>query len=140
MRKILPLLLLCAGCSGGPLKEMPVLEPPPPVEEPAPAPAHPPAPEPPSIVGAWRSTVLSGPGSADVERVVLVFEPGGGFSGTAFTHAGAAHVSGEYSIDDGTLQVDLAEGDVRRWPMELSRQALLLRDEDKEMRLAPLRP
>ena len=139
MRTCAPLLLLLAvGCSGGPLKEVPVFEPPPPAD-PAPEVEATPASEPPALAGAWRSTAAAGPGSASITRVVLVFDGEGGFSGAAFGPSGVTSRAGTYTDLDGAVRVDLGGGDVRLWVKELEPGLLVLRDGDQELRLAPLR-
>lgn len=145
MRKFLPLLLaLAAGCSGGPLKEVPVFEPPPPEPEapaPPPAPVHAPLPPPelPTLLGAWSSTAALGPGSASVGRIVLVFDADGGLAGAAFGTDGASSFAGFYEDMDGAIRVDLGCGDLRLWVKELELGSLVLRDGDKELHLARLR-
>lgn len=133
MRTAVPLLaLLAAGCSGAPLGEIPSCEPPP-LAPPDPAPALP------RIVGAWSSVAVSGPGSASIRRVVLVFEPDGRFSGAAFLESGSLSLAGSYTDTEGAVQADLGGGDVRLWSKELKPGSLVLREGDKEIRLAPLR-
>ncbi len=153
MNKMLPLLLLlAAGCSGGPLKEIPVFEPPPPEPEaPAPLPPPPlrtnvpdsfvpaPAPELPTLLGAWSSTAALGPGSASVGRIVLVFDADGGLAGAAFGTEGARSFAGFYEDMDGAVRVDLGCGDLRLWVKELEPGSLVLREDDKELRLSRLR-
>jgi hypothetical protein len=144
VRACVPLLLLVAvGCSGGPLKEIPVFEPPPPADpapevERTPTPAAP-APESAALVGAWRSTTVSGPGSASISRVVLVFDGDGGVSGAAFGPSNVTSLAGTYTDLDGAVRVDLGGGDVRLWVKDLEPGLLVLREGDQELRLVPLR-
>lgn len=134
MRRIVALLaplLAAAGCSGGPLKEMPVFEPPPP------APAAAAAVE--TLTGAWMSTRLSGPGSAFLQRIVMVFDEEGGFSAAAFGMSKISSEAGTYRSMDGAVEVDLGDGDVRLWPMELDAEGLRLRDGEREILLRRIR-
>ena len=144
MRKApLFLLVLAGGCSGGPLKEIPVFEPPP-VE----APEHPPisatadpeaAPELPTLVGAWSSVAVLGPGSASIRRVVMVFDPDGGFTAAAFGTSTTSTLAGAYREMDGAAEVDLGEDGLRVWAVELELDSLVLRDGEREIRLTKLR-
>ena len=139
MRKSLPfLLVLAAGCSGGPLKELPVFEPPP-VETPAPVEAATPEPELPTLVGAWTSVAVLGPGSASIRRVVMVFDEDGDFTAAAFGTSKTSTLAGAYREMDGAVEVDLGDDGRRVWPAELGVASLVLRDGDREIRLAKLR-
>ena len=142
MRHALPILLiLTAGCSGGPLKEIPVFEPPPPEPEES---APPPAEEPPDAVlptlqGTWSSTAALGPGSASIRRIVMVFDPEGGFTAAAFGTSKISSLTGTYRSMDGAVEVDLGADGLRLWAAELDVDTLLLREQEREIRLTRLR-
>ncbi len=140
MRMLLPLLLaLAGGCSGGPLKEIPVFDPPPLGTNVPDSFVHDPEPELPTLQGAWSSVAARGPGSASVGRIVLVFDAVGGLAGAAFGTQGATSFAGFYEDLDGAVRVDLGNGDLRLWLKELDPGTLVLREDDKELHLARLR-
>lgn len=134
------LLILAAGCSGGPLKELPVFEAPPPEPvEAAPAPAPVVEAGPPSLLGAWSSTALAGPGSATLRRVVMIFDADGSVKAAAFGDTTSSAFTGAYQEMDGAILVDVGGPSLRLWETELGRDTLILRDEDREIRFERLR-
>lgn len=139
------LLLGLAACSGGPLKELPVFEPPPePAEEPAPPPPAPaaapaPDPEPEEIYGAWSSTALRGPGSAAFRSIVMAFDRDGSFVQAGFGPGRCDARAGRVELMDGALRIDFHDGQERVWAWALVDGALLLHEGETEIRFARLR-
>jgi hypothetical protein len=135
VRRTLPfLLVLAAGCSGGPLKELPAFEPPP-VEAPAQVEATAREPRLPTLVGAWVSVAALGPGSASIRRVVIVFDEDGDFTAAAFGTSSNSTLAGAYREMDGAVEVDLGDDGLRVWPAELGVDTLVLHEGDREIRL-----
>ena len=140
MRNALPILLiLAAGCSGGPLKEIPVFEPPPPEPEQPASEALPADAVPPTLQGAWSSVAALGPGSASIHRIVMVFDPDGGFTAAAFGTSKISSLAGTYREMDGAVEVDLGADGLRLWEVEVEVDALLLREGEREIRLMRFR-
>jgi hypothetical protein len=124
------LLGLFAGCSGGPLKERPVMEPPPLEEVAAPAPpppAVPPAPAPAEVYGSWASAALRGPGSAAFERIEILFRRDGIFCAMAVAADRVQAMAGRFELHDGALTL-AQEGRERRVEWSLEEDTLVLRE------------
>jgi hypothetical protein len=126
MKRALALIaLLAAGCAGGSLKEMPALEPPPEEAEDGCA----------TLVGAWASEAASGPGSATLRRVLMVFDAEGNFSGAAFGGAKTSTIAGRYREMDGAIELVFGGEESRIWTSELDGDALILREGEGLIRL-----
>ena len=150
----LPLLLLWAGCSGPPLKELPVLEPPPPsvsraenaVDSSSP-PSPPPAPlvaapapsTAPRLEGAWRSSELEGPGSAAYRQIQFIFVEDGTYVGIAASSKTTAVISGTFTRRGGELVLEGKDGKKRLWSCSVDERRLALKDGDCSLVLERIR-
>jgi len=131
MRALVKLLLLLpAGCSGGPLKELPFLEAPPAARDDA---------EPATLVGAWASVQARGPGSGSLRRILMVFDAEGTFRAAAFGERKTSTLAGTYRSLDGAVELELGDDGRRVWAAELESDTLVLREGEGEIRLARLR-
>ena len=125
------LLLFLTACSGGPIREKPLFEPPP-VPEAGSAAA-------PEIVGAWTSIGLKGPGSASFRRIDLVFHRDGRFAGIAEGSAKVEVLSGRCALADGTLRMTPDQGEALPFGVRFDGATLILADHGAELHLIPLR-
>jgi hypothetical protein len=139
------LLLLLAGCSGPPLKELPVLEPPPepPVEktpERTPAVALPPAPQAPArLEGAWRSREMEGPGSGAYLRIDFIFEEDGAYVGIARAPKKTAAIAGTFERVGGEIVLQGQDGRRRVWSCSVDEHRLVLKEGPSSLVLERLR-
>ena len=138
------LLLSLAACSGGPLKEIPVFEPPP--EEPPPPPPAPaaaaapaPEPEPDEIYGAWSSVALRGPGSAAFRCILMTFDRDGCFVEAAFGAGRGDARAGRFTPMDNALEIDFHDGVPRIWTWAFEAGDLVVHDGDTQIRFARIR-
>jgi hypothetical protein len=155
MRAALALLLLLAGCSAPPLKELPVLEPPPlpasrpeKAVEPSPPPSSPPpaplvaAPAPPvapRLEGAWRSHEMGGPGSAAYREIHFIFGEDGSYLGVAASPKNTVAISGTFTRRDGELVLEGKDGRKRVWSCSVDERQLALKDGDCSLVLERIR-
>ncbi|HVR87107.1 MAG TPA: hypothetical protein VMU54_22470 [Planctomycetota bacterium] len=154
MRAAGAVLLLLAGCSGPPLKELPVLEPPPPATRPeqavglsplpspppsAPPPAAPAPPAAPRLEGAWRSQEMEGPGSAAYRRIHFIFGEDGAYVGVAASPKNTVVISGSFTRRDGELVLDGKDGRKRVWSCTVDEHRLVLKDGDCSLVLERIR-
>ena len=130
-------LALAAGCSGGPLKERPVFEPPPLLQETPPPPPEPAPDERPStgvepfssdIAGAWRSAALVGPGSAAFQCVEFILRPDGTFAALAVAKERTVLRTGTYTVLDGVLLMDYGGESFREYSWVWEERTLVLGD------------
>lgn len=97
------------------------------------------APVRPGITGRWESTSVSGPASASVQSVQMLFEASGAFTATMLIQAEGrkrfASLSGTWVIEEKELTITLIDGRTRRWTVAWDGEALLLSDGEATVRL-----
>jgi hypothetical protein len=126
-------LLAGWGCSSPPLKELPVVEPPPAPAPPEPTgsgPEHPPAPPPaaPRLEGAWSSAEMRGPGSAAYQRIDFVFRGDRSYLGVAQSGQAPVLIFGTYELHGGELVLQGGDGRRRVWACVFDDRRMLLKD------------
>jgi hypothetical protein len=154
-------VLLGAGCQSFEKKPPPEMGTPPPEEEPAPVPEEPvveepvePAPPDPApalpdpvpavpprqeVPGSWSSVLAQGPGSANVQRVSMVFAEGGVYAGSVLLKEDGklryVVADGTWAFADGRLTIKDGTGRSRDYAVAWDGADLELRDGEALLRL-----
>lgn len=130
-------LMAGIGCAGAPPREKPVLEPPAPPMSPEEASASESSP---SIIGAWGSVSLKGPGSASYRRMDLILHGDGRYVFVGEAQDGTKAVHGRYTWAEGVLTLAREDGTTMRFGCRREGTMLVLTDRGSELRLAAVRP
>lgn len=92
-----------------------------------------------SIQGHWRSKSVTGPGSANVRSVELIFGEDGTLSGTMLIEAGGRKrfscLEGTWREGQGRLAVTYSDGRARTWAVAWDEATLILKDGEGEMKM-----
>ena len=134
--KLVPVILLLAaawGCAGP--REKPVFEPPMLSEPEAAAPASSSA----SLVGAWTTTSIRGPGSAWLRRIDVLFHADGRYLAVADGEGVATLVSGRWTTAADAVTIARDGAGPLRFERSAEGAALILRSGGAELRLEPFR-
>lgn len=91
------------------------------------------------IAGAWVSTDATGPGSGNVRRIEMVFEPGGAFSSAMLVDVEGkkrfSSLQGTWRLEECNLIVTFSDGRTRTWALTWDGAVLLLKEGEAELHL-----